>query len=119
MGFVGSTKQIHDFVAGKVAEAEELSLDNPKFAIMTECSMSSELQIEFPHIEFAGACHYCPHMMEITVANTYHALRTMLPEYEHERHNYEVLVDEPDIAPSQVALNKMNAVQPPKGSEPC
>jgi len=117
-GFVGSTKQIHDFVRNAIAAAEAADAPMPKFAVLTECSMSSEMQIEFPQVEFAGACNYCPHMQRITVENTYYALRSMLPEFAHERHMFEVDVAPEHIEGAQAAIEKMIDLSGPPTPSP-
>ena len=37
-----------------------------KVMMVTECSMSDNIQIENPNVEFIRPCNICPHMKKIT-----------------------------------------------------
>jgi len=55
---VGSTSGMIDFVAR----------ERPNQVVMiTECSMSDNVAVEFPEIEFVRPCTICPHMKKITL----------------------------------------------------
>jgi quinolinate synthase len=56
--FTGSTAKMIDWVRKR----------KPRRVVMvTECSMSDNLQSEFPEIEFVRPCNLCPHMKRITL----------------------------------------------------
>jgi quinolinate synthase len=69
--FSGSTSGMIGFVAK----------NRPKRAVLvTECSMSDNVAVEFPETEFVRPCNLCPHMKRITLPNILHALETMTVE---------------------------------------
>ena len=56
--FVGSTSGMIGYVAEH----------RPRRVVMiTECSMSDNVAVEFPEIEFVRPCNLCPHMKRITL----------------------------------------------------
>ncbi|MER9882072.1 quinolinate synthase NadA [Mesorhizobium sp. M0118] len=63
--FAGSTAAMSDFV-GRHKPA--------RVVLMTECSMSDNVAIEHPDVEFVRPCNLCPHMKRITLANIRSAL---------------------------------------------
>jgi quinolinate synthase len=53
----------------------------PKQAVLvTECSMSDNVAVQHPEVEFVRACNLCPHMKRITLAKIRRALEAMGPE---------------------------------------
>ncbi len=65
--FSGSTTAMVDFVADSKSE---------RFLLLTECSMSDNIQAENPDKEMLGLCSVrCPHMNEITLEDTLTCLR--------------------------------------------
>jgi quinolinate synthase len=71
--FVGSTAGMIDFVGTK----------RPKRVLMvTECSMSDNVAVEYPDVEFIRPCNLCPHMKRITLPNILDSLRDMTPSVE-------------------------------------
>jgi quinolinate synthase len=77
--FVGSTSGMIDWVRR----------NHPARVLMvTECSMSDNVAVELPEVDFVRPCNLCPHMKKITLDKIERCLRTMSPE---------VVVD-PDIA---------------------
>ncbi|MCQ8278987.1 quinolinate synthase NadA [Acetobacteraceae bacterium KSS8] len=75
--FAGSTAHMSDFVASGKAE---------KVVLITECSMSDNLAVQHPKIEFIRPCNLCPHMKRITLPAIRHALETMTTEVTIEPH---------------------------------
>jgi quinolinate synthase len=69
--FSGSTAAMSDYV-----EREK----PPRVVLMTECSMSDNIAIAHPDVEFVRPCNLCPHMKRITLAN----IRVALEENRHE-----------------------------------
>ncbi|KAA3448028.1 quinolinate synthase [Mesorhizobium sp. SARCC-RB16n] len=68
--FAGSTAAMSDYV-GRHKPA--------RVVLMTECSMSDNVAVEHPEVEFVRPCNLCPHMKRITLAN----IRTALEETRH------------------------------------
>jgi quinolinate synthase len=69
--FAGSTSQMVKYVSDK----------RPARVVMvTECSMSDNVAVEFPDVAFTRPCNLCPHMKRITLPGVLHALETMTEE---------------------------------------
>lgn len=69
--------------------------------LITECSMSDNVAVEFPRVDFIRPCNLCPHMKRITLPAIHDALL-------HLRHQVEV---EPEIAGrARLAVERMLAV---------
>ncbi|RWX68249.1 quinolinate synthase NadA [Mesorhizobium sp. M2A.F.Ca.ET.039.01.1.1] len=68
--FAGSTAAMSDYV-GRHRPA--------RVVLMTECSMSDNVAVEHPEIDFVRPCNLCPHMKRITLAN----IRAALEENRH------------------------------------
>jgi quinolinate synthase len=69
--------------------------------LLTECSMSDNVAIENPDLEFIRPCNLCPHMKTITLRKIRRALETMRHEVEFD----------PAIAiPARRAVERMLAV---------
>ena len=49
----------------------------PRVVLLTECSMSDNVAVQHPDIEFVRPCNLCPHMKRITLTNIRHALETI------------------------------------------
>jgi quinolinate synthase len=51
---------------------------NPKRVLMvTECSMSDNVAVEFPRIEFVRPCNLCPHMKLMTLPKILDSLQSL------------------------------------------
>jgi len=72
-------------------------------ALITECSMSDNVAVPFPEVEFIRPCNLCPHMKKITLPKILEALRSERPQ---------VHVDPAYIAPARRAIDAMLAVKP-------
>ncbi|MGO3517938.1 MAG: quinolinate synthase NadA [Acetobacter cibinongensis] len=71
--FAGSTAGMSDFVAsGKAA----------RVLLVTECSMSDNLAVEHPEVEFVRPCNLCPHMKRITLPAIRQTLEAMSGQVE-------------------------------------
>ncbi|HEY4265138.1 MAG TPA: quinolinate synthase NadA [Micropepsaceae bacterium] len=69
--FAGSTSGMIDYVGQK----------RPKrVVLMTECSMSDNVAVEYPDVSFVRPCNLCPHMKRITLPKILHSLETMTTE---------------------------------------
>jgi quinolinate synthase len=88
--FVGSTGD--DRLSARRARA--------RVVMITECSMSDNVAVEYPDVEFVRPCNLCPHMKRITLPKILRALLTM----EHE------VVVAPEVAARARAVERMLAV---------
>jgi quinolinate synthase len=78
-----------DFVGSTAGMIKHVADNRPARVVMvTECSMSDNVAVEFPDVEFVRPCNLCPHMKKITLEKILHSLQTM---------THEVVVD-PEIA---------------------
>ena len=90
--FSGSTAVLSDYVGSRKP---------PRVALLTECSMSDNIAVSHPEVEFVRPCNLCPHMKRITLSNIRAAL-------EHNRH---VVTIDPAIArKARLAVERMLAV---------
>ncbi len=73
--FVGSTADMIRHVAGRRP---------PRVVLVTECSMSDNVAVEFPQLEFIRPCNLCPHMKRISLPKILNSLETMMEVVEVE-----------------------------------
>jgi quinolinate synthase len=66
--FVGSTSGL----IGHVGETRP-----KRVALITECSMSDNVAVEFPEVEFVKPCNLCPHMKKISLPKIVESLEMM------------------------------------------
>ena len=66
--------------------------------MVTECSMSDNVAVEFPDVDFVRPCNLCPHMKRITLPGILHSLETM---------THEVTVDPTIAARAHAAVERM------------
>jgi quinolinate synthase len=67
-----------DFVGSTAGMIRHVGLNRPKRVVMiTECSMSDNVAVEFPETEFVRPCNLCPHMKRITLPAILRSLQTM------------------------------------------
>jgi quinolinate synthase len=90
--FVGSTANMIDYV-GTARPGRVL--------LVTECSMSDNVAVEYPEVEFVRPCNLCPHMKRITLPKILTALETLSPRVE---------IDPALMAPARAAVERMLAV---------
>jgi len=70
-----------DFVGSTAGMIRHLDQTRPGRVVMiTECSMSDNVAVEFPEIQFVRPCNLCPHMKQITLPK----VRRSLERMEHE-----------------------------------
>jgi quinolinate synthase len=92
-----------DFAGSTAAMIGYVGKHHPRRVVMvTECSMSDNVAVEYPHVDFVRPCNLCPHMKRITLEGILHSLQTM---------TYEVQVDEAVSARARVAIERMLAVK--------
>ena len=75
--FSGSTAHMSDFVASGKAS---------RVVLITECSMSDNLAVQHPEVEFIRPCNLCPHMKRITLPSLRRCLETLTTEVTIEPH---------------------------------
>ena len=75
--FSGSTAHMSAFVA---------SGRSSRVLLITECSMSDNLAVLHPAVEFVRPCNLCPHMKRITLPAIRRSLETMTTEVSIEPH---------------------------------
>jgi len=72
---------VADFTGSTSAMINWVKTNHPKkVALITECSMASNVAVETPDVEFIRPCNLCPHMKRISLENIYEALRDMRHE---------------------------------------
>ena len=69
-----------------------------KAVLLTECSMSDNVAVEVPEVQFIRPCNLCPHMKRISLENIYDALRLM---------QHEVIVDDDVAARARQSVQRM------------
>ncbi|MBB6487393.1 quinolinate synthase NadA [Rhizobium lusitanum] len=90
--FAGSTAVMSDYVGKKRPS---------RVVLLTECSMSDNVAVHHPDVEFVRPCNLCPHMKRITLGN----IRKALEEGRHE-----VTVDSAIAADARRAVERMLAI---------
>src|SRR5271166_723793 len=73
-----------------------------RLVLLTECSMSDNVAVQYPELDFVRPCNLCPHMKKITLRNIRRALETM---------QHEVRIDSRLAAPARLAVERMLAVK--------
>ncbi len=90
--YVGSTAGMSRFVREQRP---------PRVVMITECSMSDNVAVENPGVDFIRPCALCPHMKRITLPKILWSLQTM-------QHKVEVAADV--AARARLAVDRMLAV---------
>ena len=92
-----------DFSGSTAAMSSYVSTHRPpRVVLLTECSMSDNVAIHYPDLEFIRPCNLCPHMKKITLRNIRQALETM---------RHEVHIEPAIAAPARRAVERMLAVK--------
>jgi quinolinate synthase len=88
-----------DFTGSTSAMIKWVKTNHPsKVALITECSMASNVAAETPDVEFIRPCNLCPHMKRISLESIYEALAEM---------RYEVTVDPAVADKARRAVERM------------
>ena len=70
-----------DFVGSTTGMIRHVGERRPsKVVMITECSMSDNVAVEFPDVDFVRPCNLCPHMKRITLPKILASLREMSHE---------------------------------------
>jgi quinolinate synthase len=92
-----------DFAGSTAAMIGYVGAHKPARVVMiTECSMSDNVAVEHPDVEFIRPCNLCPHMKRITLDGILHSLRTM---------THEVIVPVDVAARARKPIDRMLAVK--------
>jgi|SRR5271156_1265785 len=92
-----------DFVGSTTAMMGYVQRERPaRVAMITECSMATNLVDAFPAIEFTQPCNLCPHMQRITLPKILRSLETMQPQIE---------IDPAIAARARNAVERMTSVR--------
>jgi quinolinate synthase len=90
--FAGSTSGMSNYVRD----------NQPKNVVLiTECSMSDNVALENPKVNFVRPCNLCPHMKRISLPAILRSLQTM---------EYEVKIDPEIIARARLPIERMIAL---------
>ena len=90
--FAGSTSGMINYVKD----------NQPKKVMMvTECSMSDNIQVENPNVEFIRPCNMCPHMKKITLPKILDCL---------ENETGEIIMDRETIDKARLSVEKMVSI---------
>ncbi|MFV0526950.1 MAG: quinolinate synthase NadA [Acidimicrobiales bacterium] len=94
-----------DFVGSTAGMIAWVGREKPAQVVMvTECSMSDNVAVEHPEVEFVRPCNLCPHMKKITLDKILRSLQTM---------THEVVVPEPVAAAARASVDRMLAITAP------
>lgn len=91
--FAGSTAAMINYVGDKKPS---------RVVMITECSMSDNVAVEYPDVEFVRPCNLCPHMKRITLDGILHSLQSM---------THEVIVPADVAARAKAPIDRMLAVK--------
>ncbi len=70
-----------DFTGSTAAMADYVGNNRPaRVVLLTECSMSDNVALQYPELDFVRPCNLCPHMKRITLPKIRRALETMTHE---------------------------------------
>ncbi|MDA9643652.1 quinolinate synthase NadA [Candidatus Pelagibacter sp.] len=90
--FAGSTGGMIDYVKNNQPQ---------KVMMVTECSMSDNIQVENPNVEFIRPCNLCPHMKKITLPKILDCL---------ENETGEIIMDKETIEKARIPVERMAAI---------
>jgi quinolinate synthase len=90
--FSGSTAALSHYVESRKP---------PRVVLLTECSMSDNVAVQHPDVEFIRPCNLCPHMKRITLRNIRQAL---------EQNRHIVTIDPAVAEPARRAVERMLAI---------
>ena len=91
-----------DFAGSTSGMIKYVKDNQPKKVMMvTECSMSDNIQIENPNVQFIKPCNMCPHMKKITLPKILDCL---------ENETGEIIMDQETIDKARLSVEKMVAI---------
>ena len=90
--FAGSTGGMINYVKNNQPQ---------KVMMVTECSLSDNIQVENPNVEFIRPCNLCPHMKKITLPKILDCL---------ENETGEIKMDKETIEKARIPVERMTAI---------
>ena len=91
-----------DFTGSTTGMSNYVKQNQPKkVMLVTECSMSDNVQIENPNVEFIKPCNLCPYMKTITLPKILECL---------ENESNEILIPNDVITKARKAVERMTAI---------
>ena len=91
-----------DFAGSTSGMIKYVKENQPKKVMMvTECSMSDNIQVENPNVEFIRPCNLCPHMKKITLPKILDCL---------ENETGEIIMNQETINKARLSVEKMVAI---------
>ena len=91
-----------DFAGSTTGMIKYVEDHQPKKVMMvTECSMSDNVRIDNPKVEFIKPCNLCPHMKKITLPKILECL---------ENETGEIIMDKETIDKARISVERMTAV---------
>ena len=91
-----------DFAGSTGGMIKYVKDNQPKKVMMvTECSMSDNIQVENPNVEFIRPCNLCPHMKKITLPKILACL---------ENETGEIIMDKETIEKARIPVERMVAI---------
>ena len=72
-----------------------------RVVLLTECSMSDNVALQYPDLDFVRPCNLCPHMKRITLPKIRRSLETL---------THEVTVDPAIVERARHAVERMLAL---------
>lgn len=91
-----------DFAGSTSGMIKYVKDNQPKKVMMvTECSMSDNIQVENPNVEFIRPCNLCPHMKKITLPKILNCLKNETGE---------IVMDQETIIKAKTSVEKMAAI---------
>jgi len=91
-----------DFAGSTSGMSEYVKKNQPKKVMMvTECSMSDNVQVENPNVEFIKPCNLCPYMKKITLPKILECL---------EKESNEIKIPQNLIEKARLSVEKMTLV---------
>ncbi len=93
---------VSDFTGSTSGMAKYVDKNQPeKVMLVTECSMSDNVQVENPNVQFVRPCNLCPYMKTITLPKILDCLET---------ENNEILIPEIISRKARKAVERMAAI---------
>ena len=90
---------VSDFAGSTSGMIKYVKDNQPKKVMMvTECSMSDNVQVDNPNVEFIRPCNLCPHMKKITLPKVLECL---------ENETNEIILDQDTIEKARKSVEKM------------
>ena len=91
-----------DFTGSTTGMINYVNKNQPKKVMMvTECSMSDNVEVENPNVQFIKPCNLCPYMKTITLPKILNCL---------ENESNEILISENIIKKARTAVERMTAI---------